>query len=157
MPEGVVFTLICAILLCLLTVSLPLFYNLLSNYRALELSWILWDIVLKLGMVFHDRYLWLLPWVEWRIWANRPIHSFIVGWLNICLQGTNYELFHPNHEYSEWHNILVAWGLFTPWTMKSSQGLVKYVIGCWTCPKTTSIYTKEKVVKMNMESPKDML
>ena len=28
--------------------------------------------------------------------------------------------------------------------MTSSQGPVKYVIGCWTCPGTTSIYTKEK-------------
>ena len=28
--------------------------------------------------------------------------------------------------------------------MKSSQGPVKSMIGCWTRPKTTSIYTKEK-------------
>ena len=28
--------------------------------------------------------------------------------------------------------------------MKSSQGLVKFVIGYWTCPRTTSVYTKEK-------------
>ena len=37
--------------------------------------------------------------------------------------------------------------LFTPWTMKSSQGLVKIVIGCWTHPGTTSVYTKEKMSK----------
>jgi len=35
-------------------------------------------------------------------------------------------------------------GLFTPWTMKSSQGLLKYVTGCWTRPKTTLVYTKQK-------------
>ena len=28
--------------------------------------------------------------------------------------------------------------------MKSSQGLVKFVIGCWIRPGTTSVYTKEK-------------
>ena len=35
-------------------------------------------------------------------------------------------------------------GLFTPWTMKSSQGLVKSMIGCWTRHETTLIYIKEK-------------
>ena len=29
--------------------------------------------------------------------------------------------------------------------MKSSQGLVKYVIGCWTRPESTSVYTKGKM------------
>jgi hypothetical protein len=31
------------------------------------------------------------------------------------------------------HNVMLAWdlkGLFTPWTMESSQGLLKFVIGC---------------------------
>ena len=40
--------------------------------------------------------------------------------------------------------------VFTPWTMKSSQSHVKYVIGCWTCPKTTSIYTKEKMLECSL-------
>jgi hypothetical protein len=35
--------------------------------------------------------------------------------------------------------------MFTPRTMKSSQGPIKYVIGCLTRLKTTSIYTKEKM------------
>ena len=35
-------------------------------------------------------------------------------------------------------------GLFTLWTMKLSQGPVKFVIGCWTRPKTSLVYTKEK-------------
>ena len=30
------------------------------------------------------------------------------------------------------------------WTMKSSQGIVKSVIGCWSPPGTTSVYTKEE-------------
>ena len=29
-------------------------------------------------------------------------------------------------------------------TMKLSHGPVKFVIGCWTCPNTTSVYTKKK-------------
>ena len=28
--------------------------------------------------------------------------------------------------------------------MKSSQGPLRFVIGCWTRPGTTSVYTKEK-------------
>ena len=35
-------------------------------------------------------------------------------------------------------------GLFTPWTMKFSQGLVNFGIGCCICLATTSVYTKEK-------------
>jgi hypothetical protein len=38
-------------------------------------------------------------------------------------------------------------GLFTPWTMKASQSLVKFVIGCWTCPGTTPVYTKDKMLE----------
>ena len=46
--------------------------------------------------------------------------------------------------------------LFTPWTMKLSQGPVKFVIGCWTRHRTSSVYTKGKNVKVNMgfEAPK---
>ena len=29
------------------------------------------------------------------IWANRPIHSFLVGCMNPCLQGTNVRLVSP--------------------------------------------------------------
>ena len=49
-------------------------------------------------------------------------------------------------------------GLFIPWTMKSSQGLVKYVIGCWTHPETTSVYTKRKMSMWpwSSRSPKDI-
>ena len=42
-------------------------------------------------------------------------------------------------------------GLFTPWTMKSSQGLVNYVIGCWTRPETTLGYTKERNIGVTMK------
>ena len=31
--------------------------------------------------------------------------------------------------------------------MKSSQGLEKFVNGCWTRPGTTSVYTKEKTIE----------
>ena len=50
-------------------------------------------------------------------------------------------------------------GLFTPWTMKSSQGPVKYVIGCWPRPGTTSVYTKGKKMfewPWSSRSPKDI-
>ena len=35
--------------------------------------------------------------------------------------------------------------------MKSSQGLVKSVIGYQTCLGSTSVYTKEKMVKVTIE------
>ena len=49
-------------------------------------------------------------------------------------------------------------GLFTPWTMKSSQGPVKFVIGCWIRPGTTSVYTKEKMWEWprSLRPPKDI-
>ena len=56
-----------------------------------------------------------------------------------------------------WFHTSVHKGLFTPWTMKSSQGHVKYVIRCWARPGTTSVYTepKKKVrVTMEFEVPK---
>ena len=37
-------------------------------------------------------------------------------------------------------------GVFTPWTMKSSQGHVGVLIGYWTRPGTTLVYIKEKNV-----------
>ena len=42
--------------------------------------------------------------------------------------------------------------------IKSSQGYVKFGIGCWTCPKTTPIYTKEtmSVWPCSSRSPKDI-
>ena len=35
--------------------------------------------------------------------------------------------------------------------MKSSQGPVKFVIGCWAHPGTTAVYTEEKNVRVTME------
>ena len=35
-------------------------------------------------------------------------------------------------------------GLFAPWDMKLSEGYVNFVVGCWTRPRSTSAYTKEK-------------
>ena len=35
-------------------------------------------------------------------------------------------------------------GLFTPWTVKLSQGLVKFVIGCCIHVETVLVYIKEK-------------
>ena len=37
-------------------------------------------------------------------------------------------------------DFIVKWFLITPRTMNSSQGPVKFVNGCWTCPGTTSVY-----------------
>ena len=31
--------------------------------------------------------------------------------------------------------------------MNSSQRLVKFVIGCWACPETTLVHTKEKMLE----------
>ena len=36
-------------------------------------------------------------------------------------------------------------GLFTSWTMKLSQGSVKFVVGCWTRTGNTLVYTKEEM------------
>jgi hypothetical protein len=36
-----------------------------------------------------------------------------------------------------------AHGLFTPWTMNSSQGPIKSVIGCWTCPISQLLFFKQ--------------
>jgi hypothetical protein len=49
-------------------------------------------------------------------------------------------------------------GWFTPWTMKSSQGPVKFVIGCWPYPGTTFIHTKEKMLEWSWssKSPKNI-
>ena len=53
------------------------------------------------------------------------------------------------HRVMECNGLNEAWlhneGLLTPWTLKLSQGLVKFVIGCWTCPRTTLVYSKEKM------------
>ena len=68
---------------------------------------------------------------------------------------------------AQWKGCLalqVTWsylvqGLFTPWTMKSSQGHVKFVIGCWTCPGTTLVCTKGKKMlewPWSSRSPKDI-
>ena len=42
-------------------------------------------------------------------------------------------------------------GPLTPWTMKSSQGPVRALIGCWSRPGITSVYTKGKNVRVTME------
>ena len=50
-------------------------------------------------------------------------------------------------------------GLFTPWTMKSSEGPAKpHVIGCWTRPRTTLVYTEDKMLEWSwsLRSPKDI-
>ena len=38
-------------------------------------------------------------------------------------------------------------GWFTLWTRKSSQGVVRVLIGCWTRPGTTSVYNKERMTE----------
>ena len=38
-------------------------------------------------------------------------------------------------------------GQFTLWTSKSDQGVARVLSGCWTCPGTTSIYTKDKMAE----------
>jgi hypothetical protein len=38
-------------------------------------------------------------------------------------------------------------GWFTLWTMKSSLGRLSDVIGRWSCPGTTWVYTKEKMAE----------
>ena len=42
-----------------------------------------------------------------------------------------------------WNRTNKGW--FTLWTMKSDQGVVRALIGCWTCPGIISVYTKEQM------------
>ena len=63
-------------------------------------------------------------------------------WLRILLTCKS-----GQRKHTSWKFVLFSElrkGLFTPWTMKSSQGHVIYVIGCWTHPGTTMVYTKTK-------------
>ena len=51
-----------------------------------------------------------------------------------------------------WSQVLaLVWsdpkGRFTLWPRKLDQGIVRALIGCWSCPMTTSVYTKEKIVE----------
>ena len=41
----------------------------------------------------------------------------------------------------------VTQGWFTVWTTKSDQGAIRALIGCWTHPNTTFVYSKEKMAK----------
>ena len=44
-----------------------------------------------------------------------------------------------------WFDLLVRGCLHASWAMKSFQGLVKSMIGCWTRLETTLVYTKGKM------------
>jgi hypothetical protein len=67
--------------------------------------------------------------------------AWIMVLLHLLIRPQFHILFSPN----------TSKGLFTPWTMKSSQDLVTYVIGCLTHPRTTLVYTKEEMVKVTMK------
>jgi hypothetical protein len=49
------------------------------------------------------------------------------------------------NNYIKIHVTKLNKGPFTLWTMKLSQGLVKFVIGCWTHPTVPSVHTKTKM------------
>ena len=67
----------------------------------------------------------------------------------------------PNHYFLRYSRTgkSKAKGWFTPSAMKSSQGPIKYVIGCWTQRGTTLVYTKGKKMlewPWILRSPKDI-
>ena len=49
-----------------------------------------------------DTIQYVLP-TDVPIWANQPIHSFLVGCLKPCLQGTNVHVGSPNSDVPMWH------------------------------------------------------
>ena len=82
--------------------------------------------------------MWKLNFDIWKDKIKHPLHYCnIVLWVSVFCIGA------LGISSRTWKRK----GLFTPWTIKLSRGLVKFVIGCWTHPATTSIYTKEKMSK----------
>ena len=53
-------------------------------------------------------------------------------------------------------NLWSPKGRFTQWTMKLSHGDLRALIGCWSRPETTSVYTTKKMVEgsWTLRSPK---
>jgi hypothetical protein len=49
-------------------------------------------------------------------------------------------------------NFKHSQGQFTLWTMNLDQGFVRQLIGCWSCPGTTSVYTKKKLAEVPWRS-----
>ena len=80
-------------------------------------------------------------WTEMLVWMGHG-----------TLTGTNLPNIKATPNLNKWmRSAIIIKGLFASWTMKSSQGLVKYEIGYRTHPGTTLVYTKEKNVKVTME------
>jgi hypothetical protein len=89
-----------------------------------------------------------------KTWAN---HDFVLYLMNHALGLITW--FHPlNFTNNPNMKLLlgftwvmeVIWqlkGWFTLWTMKLDQGSVRELIGCWSCPETTSVYTKKTIAE----------
>ena len=106
---------------------------------------------------------WIWFWVGISIWVLQAITLFRSTTLLCGTENIMWNISHMQTEHEEyfieyfqsygtmlwiwvmlWGRLLSMEGLFTLWAMKVSQGSVEYVIGCWTCPRTTSVYTKGK-------------
>ena len=82
----------------------------------------------------------MMTWgIDSGVWATLDI-VFSVRSILIVLLNTNCPC-----------SVIKTKGMFPSWTMKSSLVPLKYVIGCWTRPGTTSVYIKEKNAKGIME------
>ena len=98
--------------------------------------------------------------IPWTMKSSQGPVKFVIG----CWTRPGATLAYTKKQMLEWSRSLrslLSWifnyfhsitcvitgskGLLTPWTMKSSQGPVQFVIGCWTRPMTTSVYTKEQM------------
>ena len=90
--------------------------------------------------------------VQYWVWNSKKNLYFQSNNLDVIFTHVSlcYLFFDPHLTTHQTNNYMCMikrwhWGSFTPWTMKSSQGTIKYVIGCWTRPDTTSVYTKGKM------------
>ena len=65
------------------------------------------DDELVLNTRFVVKNLKMMGWKE--IWVNQPIHSFLVGCLNPCLQGTNVPVGSPQLRWTSWIWEITSW------------------------------------------------
>ena len=85
-----------------------------------------------------EPYIWHCHEVRWLAGADHQQPPSITGGSCCC-----------------WHTV--SEGRFASWTRKSDQGVARALIGCWTRPGTTLVYTEEKMGEgpyMEVEVPK---
>ena len=83
---------------------------------------------------------------------GKPVHNSIILYIPIMTVPRKRCILYKNFEEDKYFCVVYScfvttcsclrgW-LFTPWTMKSSQGHVKFVIGSWIRPGITLAHTK---------------